>query len=203
MDAQIMKLDDAYSCADELTNDIGTCYNKISEDLETIVNNVKNHWKGTDASNHVNALIDEYDKYTDYFSELSYVTSYVSNYFVALQRSRARVSDNSRVGTAGMVKCDSKALSRMDTTDEYFYDGQLKQDYNDICNLCDYYNKFVRNVESKSDTIMNNWKEGKGREQVHQYFSAFNVVSSKMISRLEDLKEEIGNVIANEDHISE
>ena len=50
---------------------------------------------------------------------------------------------------------------------------------------------------------MNNWKEGKGREQVHQYFSAFNVVSSKMISRLEDLKEEIGNVIANEDHISE
>ncbi len=197
MDVQLMKLDDAYETINRLSREINDSQNKVLEDLERIINNIKVHWHGNDASKHINSLIDEYDKYTEFFGELGEMTSYVSNYFVLLQRTRAKMSEVSKIGEAKEVKSDVKKITKVEDTNEYFYDPALQNDYSDICELSNYYSKFIDKTDQQVIELLDNWKAGKGREDIKEYFNSFWIVSNRISSRIDDLKDQIAKVIAN------
>jgi len=196
-DTQIMKLDDAYETINKLSLEIDKGQKKVLEDLENIINNIKTHWRGTDASNHINSLIDEYDKYSDFFNELGDMTSYISSYFVLMQRTRARMSEVTKVGTPELTTVNSKQLAKVENTEEYYYDPALRNDYNDICDLNSYYKEFINKTDQEIVTLLDNWKAGKGRNEIKEYFNAFWIVSNRISSRIEDLKDQMGKAIAN------
>ena len=196
-DTQIMKLDDAYETINKLSLEIDKGQKKVLEELENIINNIKTHWRGTDASNHINSLIDEYDKYSDFFNELGDMTSYISNYSVLMQRTRAKMSEVSKIGTPEITQISSKQLAKVENTEEYYYDPALRNDYNDICDLNSYYKEFINKTDQEIVTLLDNWKAGKGRNEIKEYFNAFWIVSNRISSRIEDLKDQMGKAIAN------
>lgn len=197
-DIQVMKLDDAYTDSNGISVNISKSQRKFLEDLESIINNLKEHWHGDDATNFINSLIDEYDKYVEFFGRLGMVANYLPNYFVLLQITRAKLCEVKRVGQADNDRFEPKEISKIEPTNTYYYDERLKTDYDNLNNLIEFYSKFVNSVDADIEKLLKNWRAGTGREEVKSYFDAFDVASKKISTKLVELKDKIGLIISNE-----
>ena len=201
LDIQVMKLDNAYNDSNSLFVNVNTFQKKLLEELERIINNLQSHWRGSDACTHINSLIEEYDNNVDSFYDLSLMTTFLSKYFVLLQRTRAKMSDITRVGDEEEAKYKAKTIDKIEETSEYFYDEQMKTDYDDICNLNKSYSIFINQISDDSQKLLENWRAGTGREIVKNRFDTYLEKTNKLYNKLIEFEEHMNTVITNESNI--
>ncbi len=202
MDIQVNKLDRAYTISEELDRETFETSRKMSQDLVRIVNNIKEHWHGDDATIHVNQWIEEYNKCGKYFVELSKTTNFLQNYFVDLQSCRAKTSNNTRIGDKTQRMYGFEKLPMIETTGEYYYDDRLKTDYADLQELCTNYDRFIDTTDKKVKEVLTNWSVGVGRDEVGNYYTKVNNYSTKLSREFRALNDSLGDIIQNIERVS-
>ena len=151
MDVQILDLDKAYLTSEELSQYIKENAQKISNDLRITIGNIKIHWKGEDATNHINAWINNYDKVSHHFQELYVISRYLQNYFVIIQTGRNRISEKKGIGTPNTDIYEFNPIQKIDGTSEYYYDEQLKTDH---IALQETYNQLTADKERLNNELL-------------------------------------------------
>lgn len=203
MDVQILDLDKAYLTSEELSQYIKENAQKISNDLRITIGNIKIHWKGEDATNHINAWINNYDKVSHHFQELYVISRYLQNYFVIIQTGRNRISEKKGIGTPNTDIYEFNPIQKIDGTSEYYYDEQLKTDHIALQETYNQYNTFVNKVEENMGKILSNWKKGKiGRDQLISKYQNSFMESQTILKEYKELMEDLGKALQNIDRIS-
>ncbi len=197
MDFQVMTLDQAYLTSEDFNQEVYTKTQYFSEELRRIIENLKIHWISSAATRHINNLIDEYNRNNIYFSELNKASKCLQNYFVTLQTCRARMSDNKKVGTKTKNKFDFDLIELVDTTDQYYFDDAMQQDYNDLEELYNQYTKFAETVDTNFEEIFSNWKEGRGRKEFLKFREDSTYTSKKLLNNLLEVKETLQEALIN------
>lgn len=202
MDLQVTKVDKAYATSESLNNKTVKTSTEISQDMERVLNNMKAHWKGEDATLHINEWIDKYDKLGDYFTELNKTTNHLQNYFVNLQVCRSRVTVNPKVGDVTSEKHDFNPISTIDTTEEYYFDEKLLDDFKELQEISKKYDSFVDDVDNNMNEVFQNWKIGIGRDEVGKYYQRIENFSRKLSSEIHAQNDKLETVIHNIEKIN-
>jgi len=202
MDLQVRKLDEAYVTSERLTSATLTNAQKIAEEMAKIINNMNNHWKGADATIHINKWIDVYNEFNLYFRELNKTSNYFQSFFVNLQVGRARASTNQKVGDKNSKIYEFVPINKIDTTSEYYHHPELSNDCTDLHELCTAYDKFIGYTQDEINQIFNNWKIGIGREKVGKRCQKIDSYAKKISSQIHELCAILDVIVHNFEKIS-
>ena len=202
MDIQVKKLDEAYSVANEINNNIKNSSIKLSDDLKRIINSLSTHWRGDDATLHINNWIDQYDEYSFYFDNISGVFNYIQNYFVNLQTCRSATSENTKIGDRVSNRINFEPIARKETTAEYYYDEKVEDDYAQLTELCHEFDNFVQKVDNGLSEIYGNWLIGNGRAQIKESYDDIFMLSQNLSKQAEVLCDDLERIIGNNKTIS-
>ena len=197
MDIQVKRLDRAYLTSEEIDRKTVEVSNKLSSDLVRILNNIKAHWHGDDATLHINALIDQYNKLYKYFKEMNKTSSFLQNYFVTLQVCRSKTTSNNRIGEKVSPKCEFLPVAKLETTGEYFYNPQLVGDCADLNEVCNYYDQYINSIDVSVKEVLANWTIGTGRQEVGKNYQRIFDYAQKMSKELHSLKDTLEIVNQN------
>ena len=197
MEIQVNRLDDAYKSANYLNSKTLETSKKLSSQFEEIINNIKIHWVGADASNFINRCIDEYERYSTYFSSLNGTVNYIQNYFVSLQECRAKTSNITNIGDSADSVCEFNRLQKMETTNEYSYDEQLKRDYFDLSQLNSIYDRYIGTLENYTGQIFSNWIVGTGRNEMESQLQELITVSRELSKEFHILNNDFSTILRN------
>ena len=202
MDVQVTKLDRAYQLASELDEVTKDKSKNFTEEIRRIINNLKVHWRGDDATIYINKWIDVYEKIVIYFNELNKTTNFLQNNFVNMQICRSRASKNIKVGDKSSYIDEYNPLKKIDSTEEFYYDEQLKNDYLDIEELCNAYNRFADSTDKNMSQVFSNWKIGIGRKESGNYYQKIFAYSKSLFKEITSLRDELETIINNFDKLS-
>ena len=197
MDIQVIKLDATYNVIEEMNNTIGKSSDKVSSEIRRITNNINAHWRGEDATNHINNWIDQYDELSVYFDNINQVFNFLQNYFVNLQTCRSRATEINRVGDKIYRHIEYEPFEKKMPTSEFYYDEQLEKDYADVCELCNFYEDFIKITDRSMSVVLDNWLIGNGRDKMKKSYDDIVVSSKKMTTKLNELKDDLGTSISN------
>ena len=197
-DAQVIKLDDAYLTAEELSKYINDRARTLTESLEKTINNMKLHWHGEDATLHINAWIEKYIKVAYHFQELTAIGKVLQNYFVILQTGRAQLGNNKKIGDQNTNKYFYNPITKVEITTEYYYDEQLKNDFITLEEFYDLYKEFVDKVDLNIEKILLNWKIGKlvRAKLIKRYQKSF-IYSKDLLVEIDELIMDLAKALQN------
>jgi len=137
-------LDGAYETLSDLyllaTSDGG----KLETSLKNIITNLEGHWKGNDATIHINNLIDVCKGLNALINNVKYVAHNVSMPIVKAQT--IRNSNGGRGNVGEVISYNEEApliFAQLEPTNEYYVDPVgTPADYNELSDVCDLFTVF-------------------------------------------------------------
>lgn len=174
MNINVNNLDLGYNQCEELNTLSRTSGENLISNLGSDINNLKAHWKGTDATTHINNLIKVYNGLIAIVTDAKAVTSAAGSAMSAIQEVRRA---NGGAGNVGAMlpnnAPDAALIGNVDDTTEYFCDPSARADYTTLVQICTDFVNFRNQFTSQKDTLMSNWTAGANREQAVKAFSDF------------------------------
>lgn len=198
MNINVRDLDLGYSQCEELNTLSKTSGTNLISNLSTDINNLKAHWKGTDATEHINNLIKVYDALVALVTDAKGVTKTAGGAISAIQKVRRSNGGSGNVGGPldGNAP-DASSLPSVESTSEYFCDPSARTDYTLLEQICSDYSSFINKFRSQKDTLMSNWTAGANRENAVKVFDEFDSNSETYNKYLTSAKENLGIAVSN------
>ena len=172
---------------------------KIESKLVEIIFNLQKHWKGNDATIHINNLIDVYKGLNSIINCVLYVAHNVSIPIVKAQTIRNANGGRGNVGNLISYNQETRvSFEQLDITAEYFVDPiGAPFDYNELCEVCDLFKLFCTNFSQYKDELLNNWTSGNDRDKAINEFGEFETNVSMYISKLNNAKGNLEVAVSN------
>lgn len=198
MDINVRDLDLGFTQCEDLNNLSKNSGTELINDLGTNINNLKVHWKGTDATEHVNNLIKVYEALIALVTDAKAITDFAGGRIRAIQEVRRANGGSGNVGGAlDGTAPDASGLPAVEPTNEYFCDPSSKSDYDLLDKICTDYSNFINKFSSQKDALMSNWTAGANRENAVKVFDEFSTNSSKYNQLLSNAKENLRIAVSN------
>lgn len=201
MDVQIMKLDDSFTAAEDLHKTIVGSADAIMRSLETVINNLSTHWISSDATIHINHLIEGYNRFGMLFESLFQVSNNTVGFLVDMQTIRSKTGGKTDVGEKVTDMYTHKVINSIPNTSQYHYDDAVVTDYNNLVQIDSFFDGFIHKVKDTSDELLLNWKKGHGREETEHNYEEFTRLAAElkkyMADTITELKTMKGNVETN------
>lgn len=174
MNINVNNLDLGYQQCDELNTLSRTSGENLINNLGSDINNLKVHWKGNDATTHINNLIKVYNALIAVVADAKAITSAAGSAMSAIQEVRRANGGSGSVGSLLPKEApDSAPISNVDETTEYYCDPSARADYIQLIQICTDFVNFKDQFVSQKDTLMSNWTAGANREQAVSAFNDF------------------------------
>ena len=181
MNFQASNLDMAYETLNSLNNLASTNGQNLVNNLKNLIARLKNDWKGSDATVHINNLIDVYTGVSTIVENVHIVAHNASAPIVQAQTIR---NSNGGVGNIGVViPSGSGAIEVIETlasTTEYFVDSMAAP--NDLVSLTaekGAFDRFCTEFTRLKEELLSNWTSGSNREKAIADFEQFEADSTK------------------------
>ena len=198
MNINVQNLDLGYTQCEELNTLAKTSGEEIISSLGSDISNLKVHWKGSDATKHINNLIKVYDALIAIVTDAKGVTSAAGNAIIAIQEVRR---SNGGAGSVGSMlpnnAPDAASIPAAEETTEYSCDPSARSDYNQLVQICTDFVTFRNNFQSQKDTLLSNWTAGANREQAVSNFNEFEGNADTYNKYLTDAKENLEIAVSN------
>lgn len=198
MNINVRDLDLGYTQCEDLNTLSKTSGENLINSLATNVTNLKVHWKGSDATVHINNLIKVYNALVALVTDAKGVTAAAGNAIIAIQEVRRSNGGPGNVGSTLPGNApDAQSLPNAEETVEYYCDPSTGSDYTQLEQICTDYTTFVTNFRSQKDALMSNWTAGANREQAVNNFNEFESNSETYNKYLVDARENLSIAVSN------
>ena len=198
MNIQVRELDNGYTqCADlnRLSSEKGE---GLINNLKLDITNLKQHWKGTDATEHINNLIKVRNAMIALVTDAKAVTAGAGNAIIAIQEVRRANGGAGEVGSPLPGNApDAEVIPNAEATTEYYCVPEAKTDFLLLEQICSDYSVFRNNFNQQKTDLLNNWTAGAGREKAVQVFTDFETNSETYNKYLTEARENLGIAVNN------
>lgn len=136
------------------------------------INSMKIHWVGTDATVHINRLIEIRKRLDNVFIDGSDITSFAANRIVDIQRLRQANGGTGVVNdTLTKYAPNCANIELVVSTTEYYVDPEAAQkDLNDLKEIKAKFESFYSTFVDTKEEVMGLWHSGARRERALAYF---------------------------------
>ena len=198
MNINVRDLDLGYNQCEELNTLSKTSGANLISNLGTDISNLRIHWKGTDATEHINNLIKVYEALVDLVTDAKAVTSAAGARISSIQEVRRANGGSGNVGDFLDANAPEAGVQPiLESTNEYYCDPSARNDYNLLEQVCSDYTAFVNDFRNQKDALMSNWTAGADRENAVKIFDEFDSNSETYNKYLISAKENLGIAVQN------
>lgn len=198
MNINVRDLDLGYTQCEDLNTLSKNDGTNLINNLSTDITNLKAHWKGTDATVHINNLIKVYDALVSLVTDAKGVTASAGARISAIQEVRRANGGSGNVG--GVLDSsapDASSMQTVEETSEYYCDPSARTDYSLLETICTDYSSFISKFTSQKDALLSNWTAGADRENAVKIFDEFSSNSETYNKYLTSAKENLGTAVSN------
>ncbi len=190
-------LDLGYEQCRDLYNSVRADGTSLLDNLRVLYNSLNAHWKGTDATLHINQLVDIHTAINTFVAETCNAVAYAADKIVEVQEVRKSNGSAGMVGEQLGDVSEQERLSHVEETSEYYCTPEAKDDYQKLVEVCGEFDKFVTEVHDQTDELMNNWTEGNEREKVVRNSNEFENQSEEFKKHLAETRSALDIAVAN------
>ncbi len=191
-------LDKGYTQISEISTHVKTKGTELLNKIDQNIGNLKVHWIGTDASKHINNLIDMYSSLGQLLTIATTLTSATADNIIAVQKVRFANNQSGMVGSELTKQGPNVAsISKMPDTERYYCDPAAANDLSTLIEIYNNYTTFANTFEQNTNELMNNWIDGANRAQVNSAFSKFISESKEYKQHLANAKSNLETAVSN------
>lgn len=174
MNINVRDLDLSYNQCEGLNTLSKTSGENIISNLGTDITNLKAHWVGNDATEHINNLIKVYNALVAVVTDAKSVTSDAGNAIIAIQEVRRSNGGSGPVGEPLSKEApNSISIPNNEATTEYRCEPAARSDYTQLVQICSDFMSFKNNFQTQKDELLSNWTAGANRENAVKCFDDF------------------------------
>lgn len=174
----------------------------ILDKFENTITNLRNHWTGSDAYRNINDLIKVYNSTKELLTSVQkYIIEVNNEQILPLQKDIINDGGECTLGNELTLVTLGTEISAPPFIVETRTEDAMVTDAEEFSNVPTTFQTFVTEINSLKKTLLNNWLDGAGRENVVKSFETFNedVTDSKTI--LDELKKRLDTIAANKKKI--
>jgi len=198
MAIQVMNMSKIGTDASNLFNITNNEGKNFITSFKGIIESLKQHWKGSDATANINDLITVY-------REIGYLIRDVQNFIVAVNNEEILPLINEmRSSGGGVYKCDQLAgviavpeISAPEATDSSSVSDEILTDADNFKDFPTKFQTFVSNLDSAKATLLNNWKSGGQWVAVENTFKKFFTSAPNYESQIAKVRDNLNTVALN------
>lgn len=190
-------LDLGYDQCKDLYDTIKTEGERLLSDLNLVYKGLNNHWKGEDATLHINQIVDVYNGVNEFIKDTGNAISFATKKVIEVQNIRKANGSSSVVGSELGTMLEKESLSKIETTAEYSCVPEAKKDLQTLIQVCDEFNIFSNNVETKTEELLENWQDGNERNIVMNNSQDFEKVSTDYMQFLNETRDALEIAVEN------
>lgn len=179
-------------------------YTAVKSDGENLLTNLKqvysglnSHWKGTDATLHINQLVDIHTAVNVFVADTGNAVAYAAQKISEVQAVRRANGSSGAVGEELSKLSEHERLTKVEETDEYSCTPEAKNDYELLVQVCGEFDSFVSTVHEKTEELMGNWIDGNERDKVVKNSSDFESLSDEYKRYLSETKDALDIAVRN------
>ncbi|MBR6690240.1 MAG: hypothetical protein IKL65_02800 [Bacilli bacterium] len=186
--------------AEEMFNVTSTAGKNLIKSFGTTIENLKNHWKGSDAVANLTDLSKVYTAVTDLVKSLqTIIVSVNNNEVVPLQKHIVASGGSCTVGnelapTLGEIE---SVIAVPTDAVESWTDPAIIADAEAFTNFPTTFENFVNELNETKDNLLNNWLDGTNRAEVVSTFEKFNNNVADYKSQITKVRDNLNIVAEN------
>lgn len=186
------------SQAENMFNITNTTGSDLINSFSTTIENLKSHWKGSDAVANLTDLANVYTAVTDLVKDLQKIIVDVNNNeVIPMQKHIVASGGNCTIGNELAITLNVDSAISVPTDDvESWTDNGIIADAESFTNFPTTFENFVNALNESKDTLLNNWLDGANRSEVVATFNNFN-------NNVADYKNQITTVRNNLNTVAE
>ena len=169
----------------------------LLENIKTVYNGLNNHWKGTDATLHINQLVDIHTGINTFVADTGNAVAYAAQKILQVQEVRKANGSSGMVGEELSQLSEQERLTKIDETNEYSCTPDAKGDYEMLVEVCTEFDTFVSTVHDRTEELMNNWIDGNEREKVVKNSNEFESLSDEYKRYLSETTSALDIAVSN------
>ncbi len=184
---------------EEMFNVTNTSGRNLVTSFGATIENLKSHWKGSDAVSNLTDLARVYTAVTDLVKDLQRIIVAVNNEEVLpLQKHIVASGGSCTVGNELAVSFNADSNISIPTeTVESYTDPALIADAEDFSTFPDTFKKFVDELNTTKNELLNNWLDGANRDTVVRTFEEFNNNAPDYSSKITKVRDNLNIVAEN------
>ena len=190
-------LDLGYDQSKDLYDAIQVEGERLLSDLNTVYNGLNNHWKGEDATLHINQITDVYNGVNEFVKDTGNTIVLATKKIVEVQQVRKANGSSGNVGAELSEVPERESLSKIEGTSEYSCVPEAKEDLQMLIQVCGEFDTFSNNVKERTAELMENWLDGNERSKVVSNAQDFETVSGEFKRYLSETRDALDTAVAN------
>lgn len=194
-------LDLAYNQASGLYNLIKDTGLGLMGELGNNINSLKENWKGSDATVHINSLIEIYGSINLMFVETANnILVPVTENIINIQRVRQSNGGSGRVGSSLANILGHPSIVRVEDTSEYYCTPAAATDRATLEEIYNRFNNLRNEFNTQENTLTTNWTDGSNQAGAVR---AFNEVENALYEYSNVIKKALDNLTTAVNNISQ
>ena len=185
--------------AEEMFNITNTDGRNLINSFSTTIENLKSHWKGSDAVNNLTDLSNVYTAVTDLVKNLQKIIVIVNNNeIIPMQKHILLGGGSCTIGNELAVTLNVDSVISVPTEAvESWTDPAIINDAETFSSFPTTFEKFVNNLNESKNTLLNNWLDGANRSEVVSVFENFNNNIADYMSQITRVRDNLNQVAEN------
>ena len=185
--------------AEELYNVTNTSGRDLINSFSTTIENLKSHWKGSDAVANIKDLSNVYTAVTDLVKNLQKIVVSVNNDEVLpMQKHIVASGGTCTVGNQLSVTLNVESVISVPTEAiESWSDPAIIADAEEFNNFPTTFDNFINTLNEAKNNLLSNWLDGANRQQVVTVFDNFNNNVTEYKSQITRVRDNLNIVAEN------
>lgn len=187
------------SQAEEMFNVTNTTGRDLINSFGTTIENLKSHWKGSDAVANLTDLSKVYTAVTDLVKNLQRIIVTVNNNeVVPMQKHIVASGGSCTIGNELGVTLNVDSVIAVPTEAvESWTDPAIIADAESFTNFPTTFENFVNTLNESKNNLLNNWLDGANRAEVVSTFDNFNNNVADYKSQITKVRDNLNTVAEN------
>jgi uncharacterized protein YukE len=189
--------------AEEMFNVTNTTGRDLINSFGTTIENLKSHWKGSDAVANLTDLSKVYTAVTDLVKNLQKIIVTVNNNeVVPMQKHIVASGGSCTIGNELAVTLNVDSVIAVPTEAvESWTDPAIIADAETFTNFPTTFENFVNTLNESKNNLLNNWLDGANRAEVVSTFENFNNNVADYKSQITKVRDNLNTVAENKKHL--
>lgn len=185
--------------AEEMFNVTNTSGGDLLNSFSTTIENLKSHWKGSDAVANLTDLANVYSATAELVKELqTIIVSVNNNEVLPMQKHIVASGGTCTVGNELAVTLNIDTTVSVPTEAvESWTDPAIIADAESFTNFPTTFENFVTALNEAKNTLLNNWLDGSNRQSVVTTFEKFNNNVPGYKSQITKVRDNLNTVAEN------
>lgn len=188
---------------EEMFNVTNTTGRDLINSFSTTIEDLKSHWKGSDAVANLTDLSRVYTAVTDLVKKLQSIIVAVNNEeIIPLQKHIVASGGTCTVGNELAVTLNVESVISVPTESvESWTDPAIIADADTFTNFPTTFENFVNTLNDAKNNLLNNWLDGSNRADVVSIFENFNNNVADYKSQITKVRDNLNIVAENKKHL--